>query len=225
MSLPLVVLRPEPGCSETLAAARAMGLDAIAAPLFAIEPVAWEVPDPAEFDALLVGSANAFRRGGAGLSRLAALPVHAVGERTADAARAAGFGLAQVGEGGLQALLDTLAAPLNLLRLAGAARVALASPRGIAVFERVVYRAVPQPLSSDVVAQLRRGALALLHSAEAARTFAAECNRLGIDRGNVALGALAPRVVEAAGSGWHAIGVAPAVADAALLALVADMCQ
>ena len=39
--LPVIVLRPEPGLSETLAAAEALGLTAMGAPLSAMEPVAF----------------------------------------------------------------------------------------------------------------------------------------------------------------------------------------
>ena len=55
MSLPLVVIRPEPGNAATCAAARALGLEAVAAPLFEIEPVGWAVPE-GRFDAILAGS-------------------------------------------------------------------------------------------------------------------------------------------------------------------------
>ena len=81
----LAVLRPEPGARATVERARAMGLDAFAMPLFKVEAVAWDVPDPNEFDALLLTSANAVRHGGAGLRRVLDSPVHAVGEATADA--------------------------------------------------------------------------------------------------------------------------------------------
>lgn len=63
MNLPLVVIRPEPGNTATCASARALGLEAIAAPLFEIEPVGWDVPDE-RFDAILAGSANVFRHAG-----------------------------------------------------------------------------------------------------------------------------------------------------------------
>ena len=43
----LLVLRPEPGASATVERARALGLDAVAMPLFEVEPVAWDAPDPA----------------------------------------------------------------------------------------------------------------------------------------------------------------------------------
>lgn len=225
MGVPLIVLRPEPACAGTVAAARVRGLDAIAAPLFAIEPVRWEVPDPALFDGVLAGSANAFRCGGRALGLLKQLPVHAVGQRTADAARVAGFAVASTGSGGLQMLLDTLRAPQRLLRLAGEAHVALTSPVGITVTERVVYRAVPLALSAEPMAELRRGAVVMLHSGEAARAFAAECERLGVDRSGVSVAALAPRIAEEAGPGWASIRVAKAVSDGALLELAEDMCQ
>lgn len=225
MSRPVLVLRPEPGCSETLAAAQERGLRPVAAPLFSIESVEWTVPDGREFDALLVGSANVFRLGGPALKTLRGLPVYAVGERTASAARAMGFTVAIAGAGGLQSVLDGMEYPARVLRLAGEARVDLASPTGIDVVEVAVYRAVPLRLEGKAVQVLGEGAVALLHSGEAARRFAIECDRLGIRRDKVAIAALAPRIAEAAGSGWSEVRTSSEVADSALLALAADMCQ
>lgn len=225
MTRPLIVLRPEPGLGETLALARAMGLPAIGAPLFAIEPVEWSAPDPAGFDAILAGSANAFRYGGGQLARLAGLPVHAVGDSTAQAARTAGFTVTSTGTGGLQPVLDSLPSGLRLLRLAGEWRVPLRAPAGIAIDERVVYRAAPLPLAAEAAGALGEGAVAVIHSGEAARWFADECVRLGIDRARVSLAVLAPRIAEAAGEGWRLVAIAPRTSDAALLAMAADMCQ
>lgn len=225
MTRSLVVLRPEPGLGETIALARNMGIEVLAAPLFEIAPVAWEAPDPAGFDAIVAGSANAFRHGGAQLRGLTALPVHAVGERTAKAARDAGFPVASIGAGGLQDLLDGSTSPQRLLRLAGERRVVLRIPTGCAIDERVVYRSEPLPLGPAAIAALRTGAVAVLHSGEAARRFAAECDRLAIDRTRVALAALAPRIAEAAGEGWRAVASVRETTDAALLAMAADMCQ
>lgn len=225
MSRPLVVLRPEPGLADTVASARVLGLDAVASPLFAIQPVSWRVPDSSAFDAILAGSANAFRCGGAGLAQLTSLPVHAVGERTADAAGAVGFTVAAVGAGGLQVVLGSLAAPARLLRLAGEQRVPLTVPRGIAMTECVVYRAAPLPLSPDAALALRRGAVALLHSAEAAVHFAAECDRLELHRGAIAVAALGNRIAAAAGEGWQAVAAADRPTDERLLALARRMCQ
>lgn len=217
---PLLIVRPEPGCAESVAAAQSLGLEVHGAPLFAIEPIDWDLP-PGQFDAVLAGSANAFRHGGADLAKLRALPVHAVGKATAEAARQAGFAVSTIGEGGLQNVLDQLDPPLRLLRLAGAVRVALTPPAGIALTECVVYAAVPlsltnRPAGPTVVA---------LHSAAAARHFAAECDRLGLDRSLVSLACFGPRVAAAADEGWAEVRAAPVPTDAALLALAAEMCQ
>ena len=117
---PLFLLRPEPGWSVSAETAQAMGLDVHGRPLFIIEPVAWEAPAAKDYDGLLVGSANVFRHGGKQLGKLTKLPVHAVGNTTADAARRAGFLVGRTGRGGLQNLLDELGnRKLHLLRLAG----------------------------------------------------------------------------------------------------------
>ena len=83
----LLLLRPEPGLSASAERARSLGLDVITAPLFGVEPVVWQLPTPATYDALLLTSANAIRHGGDGLAQLKHLPVHAVGSATAEAAR------------------------------------------------------------------------------------------------------------------------------------------
>lgn len=225
MIRPLVVVRPEPGLSETLIGARDRGLNAIAAPLFTIEPVAWDAPDAGAFDGLLIGSANAVRHGGAGLHRLSALPVHAVGERTAAAAREAGFRVASVGSGGLQQLLGSLSGPLRLLRLAGEERAALEPPPNLEIEDRVVYRACALDLAEPAIDVLRAGAVAVLHSGAAARRLAEECERLAIDRRAVLLAALAPGIADAAGPGWRSVSVGATISDPALLALAADLCQ
>lgn len=225
MSKPIVVLRPEPGLSETLTLARTKGLNAIAAPLFEIEPVAWRAPDPQDYDGILAGSANVFRHGGAQLASLIKLPAHAVGERTARAATEAGFTLASVGTGGLQQVLDALSPALRLIRLAGEQHMPLQVPDGSTMTELIVYRARLEPLSEIAVEALRSDAVVLLHSGEAATRFAGECDRLGIDRSRISLAALAPRIAEAAGEDWRAISVAPQPTDAALLAMADDMCQ
>ncbi len=182
-------------------------------------------PARLELDAILAGSANAFRHGGPALAALTTLPVHAVGERTAQAARRAGFAIASTGAHGLQAVLNTLVGPVRLLRLAGQQRVQLEIPEGITVEERVVYRAAPRPLTANAREALRSGAVALLHSGEAGRRFAQECDRCGIDRSRVSLVSLAPRIGEAAGTGWQEVASAPEPTDPALLALAGDICQ
>lgn len=219
----LIVIRPEPGCSATVAAARALGLAAEGWPLFTVEPKDWELPDPAHFDALLIGSANALRHGGPGLAALAALPAYCVGAATAEAARAAGFAVAATGQGGLQPMLGQLAPThRRLLRLAGRERVELTLPPGVSLTECVVYASNPQPLPAQLEPE---GAVVALHSAEAARHFAAECDHAGLSRACIALATIGPRVTAAAGSGWASVVTADSADDAALLAQARALCQ
>ncbi|MFN6935037.1 MAG: uroporphyrinogen-III synthase [Tsuneonella sp.] len=225
MSRAVVVLRPEPGCGETQAGAQKLGLQVIASPLFEVTPAEWEVPTLSDFDAILAGSANAFRHGGAMLHLLHDLPVHAVGKRTAEAAHAAGFRVEATGEGGLQALVDRGQMPARLLRLSGEARADVMAPSGLTITDLVVYRTIPVPLSANAVHVFRSGAVALLHSGEAARRFSQECDRCGIERTGIPIAALAPRIAEAAGQGWAKVMVAPTIDDSALLAMAKDMCQ
>lgn len=223
---PLVVIRPEPGCSATVAAAKALGLEAHGVPLFEVGPRSWDIPAPEAFDALLVGSANVFRFGGAGLATLAKLPVLAVGETTATAARAAGFTVAATGSTGLQALIDTLGPGKHrLLRLTGEERVPLKLPRGVTMVERVVYASRALPMPEELIALLRARAVVALHSAEAARHLAAQCVSHRIARSGLRLVALSPRIGAAAGEGWSELAAPPLPDDQALLAMARQMCQ
>lgn len=224
--VPLVVIRPEPGCSASVAAARAAGLDARGFPLFEIAARSWEAVPADRFDALLVGSANVFRHGGGGLRALATLPVLAVGEATAEAARAAGFDVAATGSGGLQKLLDTLPKGYRrLLRLTGDERVALVCPLRMQMEERVVYASRPVPFPPELAALLRQPAIVALHSTEAARHLTAQCVSHGIRRAPLRLAALSPRIAAAAGEGWGEVAAAHLPDDKALLALARQMCQ
>ena len=223
---PLLVVRPEPGNAATLAAARALGLEVHGEPLFEIVATAWDAPPAAQFDAVLIGSANALRHGGSAFARYVGLPAYVVGKATAEAARSAGFEVAAAGSGGLQDLTARLAAHgrRRILRLAGAEHVALAAP-GTAIVTVVVYEAKPLPLNAACAALLHNGAVVMLHSAAAARHFASECTRHSVARGNIALACLGPRVADAAGNGWGSVASAERPDDTALLALAARMCQ
>lgn len=219
-------IRPEPGLSATIAAGAACGLPIAGYPLSRIAPSGWTLPDLAGIDALLVGSANVFRHGGEKLQALAHLPVLAVGKASAKAAEGAGFKVAAIGTGGLQSLLDALEPGFNhLLRLAGEQHVALNLPAGRELTLRVVYRVQDTDIKPEFERELNKGALVLLHSAAAARHFAEECDRLGLDRSVIALAALGPRILEPVGEGWLSARSAVAPNEAALLALAQDMCQ
>jgi uroporphyrinogen-III synthase len=218
----LLVLRPEPGLTATLAAARALGLEAQGCALSRIVPVTWELPDLAPVDGLLIGSANVFLQGGVHLAVLRDKPAYVVGKVTADAARAAGFAVAAQGEGGLQKVLDQVAPPSHLLRIAGEEHLALDVPPGITMTTRIAYRGEPCPLDPTLVGS---GTIALLHSAATARQFRDECRRLGVETSEIVVAALGPRIASAAGDGWHACHIARAPNDAALLEMVKDLCD
>jgi uroporphyrinogen-III synthase len=213
----IVVLRPEPGASETAARARQLGLPALAIPLFRIEPVDWALPDPAAFDGLLLTSANAVRHAGRQLESLRELPVHAVGTATAGAARSAGFKVAQTGTGGIDALLAEMPSGLRVLHLCGEDRKAPASNRQ-AIRQLVVYRAVP--IETPPLAAVQ-GGVALVHSPRAARRLAT----LVRNRSSIRVAALSEAAAEAAGAGWQAIEAATQPTDEALLALAARLCN
>jgi uroporphyrinogen-III synthase len=232
MNLPLLILRPEPGNSATCAQAAALGIEAVAAPLFTIAPVAWDPPPPDGIDALLIGSANALRHAGPALTTYADKPAYVVGEATAQAARAAGLRVVAVGTGGLQGVLDDALDRVThrrLLRLAGQERLTLTLPPGVTMVERVVYAAMPLPLPSGaarlMLAHALPGVAVALHSAAAASHLASEMVRLDLPRHRLHLVALGPRIAAAAGAGWAAIHTAPAPDERSLLALAAQVCH
>ena len=224
-----ILLRPEPGAAQSLAAAKKINLPARSFPAFVVEPCAWDVPDSEQFDGLLIGSANAFRHGGKGLSAYRERPVFAVGEQTADAARAAGLTVEVTGKGGLQTVLDGLAekgASMHLLRLCGSERVELSPAPTISITERAVYQTVPVPMS-DVLKQALSGerTLVALHSAAAGSKFAADCTANDIRKRTVTLLALGPRIAEAAGEGWAHVHICDVPSDTALLSMAASLCH
>lgn len=216
----LFLFRPDPGARHSADRARGLGLEVTTIPLFEIESVEWAAPDAAGFDALLLTSANAVRFGGDQLDRLRNLPVHAVGEATAHAAEAAGFGIAGIGEGGVDALLSAIGAGTRLLHLCGEdRRMPDHPPHAIACV--CVYRA--RPLARPAGLEELAGHVAAVHSPRAARRLAelvAEPERPG-----VCIAAISAAAAQAAGSGWCRIEAAAAPTDAALLALAARLCE
>jgi uroporphyrinogen-III synthase len=217
----IVVLRPEPDSSATVARARESGLDAVASPLFEIERVDWTVPDAGDFNALLLTSANAVRQAGPNLSQLLQLPVHAVGAATADAARAIGFEIGEVGRGGVRALLSALRPGLRLLHLCGEHRTAVGGSRQT-ITAIPVYRSSERG-EADI--SDAGGAIVLVHSRRAARRFAQLAEQAGHDRATVTIAAISRGVAEAAGGGWQSVDVAREPSDEALLALASRLCN
>lgn len=213
----VLVLRPEPGASATVKKARELGLEAIAAPLFEIEPAQWQPPDPGSFDGLLLTSANAIRCGGEGLQLLRRLKVYAVGEATATAARKAGFDIARTGNAGVERLLSSIEPGLRLVHLCGEDR-AITAPAAQAITHVPVYRAKPIASAKPRPAP---GTIALVHSPRAARRLA----KLVGDRRAITVAAISRAAADAAGDGWARVEAAEQPTDEALLALAASLCN
>lgn len=218
MKRPLLILRPEPGNAATRARAAALGLEAIACPLFAVSAREWDAPDPGDFDAVLLTSANGARQAGGQLQRLLRLPAYAVGAKTAGAAREAGFAKVFLGDRDVAALVSRAAGDgvTRLLHLAGADRTAV-EPHGIQIETRIVYESVALPEPSELGAALTRRPVVLLHSVRAARRFA----ELVADRAGIAAVAISASVAEAAGGGWEEVAVSAEPRDGAMLARAA----
>lgn len=215
----ILVLRPEPGASETVGRLRDRGLDASAVSLFAVEPVAWKPPDPARFDALLLTSANAVRHGGEQLGYLRGLPVHAVGEATAAAARDAGFDIASSGDAGVDRLLGSIEQELRLLHLCGPdRRQPIGARQQITAIPVYCARTVERPDLTSANA-----GVALVHSPRAAARLA---ELIGpAERATIAIAAISDAAARAAGDGWKATYAATEPTEEALLALAARLCQ
>lgn len=218
MTRPLAVLRPEPGNAATAKRIEALGLKAVRLPLFEVRALAWDVPAPAAHDALIVTSANTLRHGGAGLTALKALPVLAVGQATADAARAAGFEVMLTGDGDAARLLDLAAAAgiTRALHLGGRERTRPESARIAASIAVYASEPLPRP-DPDAV----HGTVALLHSGRAARRL----GELGADRSRGRIAAISRAVCDAAGPGWAATAIAATPDDAALIAAAATLAR
>ncbi|CAN7274151.1 uroporphyrinogen-III synthase [Mesorhizobium amorphae] len=108
----VLVTRPEPGAARTVSRLQDMGFQPILLPL--TETVALPVDAgarPLDAAAVAVTSANAVRHApDEFIAALAALPCHAVGNRTAEAARKAGFLSVSEGLGDAAALADAIVA-------------------------------------------------------------------------------------------------------------------
>lgn len=221
--LPLLVTRPDPGGAATVERARALGLDARHMPLFEAHVLPWTAPDPAGFDAMLVTSAQAVRLAGPELSRLATLPVHAVGAATAQAAETAGLSVAAAGDSDAQHLLDAMASQgiTRILWLCSRDRSAF-DARGAELMPVPCYAVDPVPPPPGWDALFAAPAVLLAHSARGAGRIA---DLAGAARKHLKLVAISAKAAAAAGSGWAEIAVAGRPDDAAMLAEAHALCH
>jgi uroporphyrinogen-III synthase len=154
----VLVTRPHPDDEATAAALRTRGFEVLQAPMLRFEPVAFHDDIDARYDAVIVTSANALRGIEPHLSgsRLLKLPLFAVGEHTASAARGAGFAKVIAANGDATALRELMLASVRtrelkkaatLLYLAGAdlARdlAGELGERGFDVVTHTTYRMIP----------------------------------------------------------------------------------
>jgi uroporphyrinogen-III synthase len=185
----ILVTRPQPDNAATVAALRAKGLDVLPAPILRFEPIGFQDDPDARYGAVIVTSANALRaaEGQPAMIGLKQLPLFAVGERTAEAAREAGFNNVISADGDATALRELMMASVRgkklkkidtLLYLAGAdlARdlAGELGERGFDVVTQTTYRMVPiVSLPRDVCdAFAASGIEAVLHySRRSARAF------------------------------------------------------
>ena len=170
---PCIIVRPEPGNHATAKAARALGLDVVAAPLYAINKVEFNADLSLSYDAILITSANSIRVAEAELKAMTRLPLFAVGDASAQAARTAGFKTVIAGDGDGQAL-GQKAYDLgyrHVLHLVGDPHKPIKID-GLICDAHIVYRAVELPPTTELLAALRRPCVVLAHSPRAARRLA-----------------------------------------------------
>jgi uroporphyrinogen-III synthase len=155
----IVVTRPRPDGERTAAALRTRGHEVLLAPLMRIEPVAADLSG--DWGAVAITSANALA--GVSAAALRRLPLFAVGDRSAEAARQTGLADVVSADGDARDLVRLIASrrPANLLYLAGEDRAAdlvgELGKYGVACEIRVVYRAITAPFPHELIAALKAG--------------------------------------------------------------------
>jgi uroporphyrinogen-III synthase len=183
LSVRILVTRSQPRAADTASALRARGHDPIIAPLFEMELLAKADPKTGPWAAILLTSAN----GLCGIVSFASdkkwrgIPVFAVGDVTAKAARDMGFTEVRSARGNVNDLVELVAErlkpPARLLYLAGEDRAGdLAGAlrgKNFDVDLVVVYRfSTPRILPEPATVALNGALDAVLHfSRAAAETF------------------------------------------------------
>jgi len=194
----VLVTRPRPDGERTAAALRARGHDVLLTPLMQVRPVPAVLAG--NWSAVIVSSSNALRVLPAEqLAPLLRLPLYAIGERSAEAARAAGFHEVRRSLGDANALVHLVAeryanerAPH--LYLAGEHRAAdiegALARKDIKVATIVVYRNMTTGFPPELIGAVERGMIdAALHfSRRSAENFVAGAKSAGL-----VAQALAPR--------------------------------
>jgi len=195
----VLVTRPHPDNAATAASLRARGHDVVLAPSMRFEPIPLPSDAEADYGAVIVTSANALRAVAPQLQDhpLLQLPLFAVGEQTAAAARRAGFVKVISAGGDAKALRDCVLREVRavrardrspLLYLAGADisrdLAGELAARGLDVVTRTTYRMVPiADLPPDVCDAFAANRIeAVLHySARSAGAFLEAARAAGVE--------------------------------------------
>ncbi|MBW8813576.1 MAG: uroporphyrinogen-III synthase [Caulobacterales bacterium] len=174
------ITRAQPAADATAERVRALGHDAVVAPLLAVRALSDVAVDLRGVAALAFTSANGVRAF-ADVSGERALKVFAVGAATAQAARASGFKSVLSADGDVEALADGIAARRGELRGAvlhpGAAEPAgdlsgALEKHGVEARRLILYETAPVTLAEAEAEALGRSDAVLLHSPRAAQVLA-----------------------------------------------------
>jgi uroporphyrinogen-III synthase len=231
----ILVTRPQADGERTASALRERGHDVTVMPLMMAEPIEAEVgADP--WGGVIATSANACRIVATrpDLAGLIGLPFFAVGRRTAQAARAAGFSDVTAAEGDVKdlaaAIVESASRDQPLLYLAGEERAAdlegMLAAEGFLITTAVVYRMVAMNgFSAAVAAALRGGEIdaALHYSAASASACLAAGRAAGVEPSLLKIRhfCLSAQVATALGSaGVSDLRIAPEPSEAALFDLI-----
>ncbi|RWA68290.1 MAG: uroporphyrinogen-III synthase [Mesorhizobium sp.] len=230
----VLVTRPEPGASRTARRLEAQGFQPILLPLTETAALPVEASSFPAAAAVAVTSANAVRHApGELVAALVALPCHAVGKRTAEACRAAGFTSVSDGPGDAEALAGALADELagkEIVYLCGRVRFPAFEERLAAAGAHVrpveTYDTVELDYSgADVIARSSGMPVeaVLLYSAKAASAMTDLAQRPSLEHlfENTEFLVLSARVAEALGEvGGQKVRIAAQPDEDALLALL-----
>lgn len=231
----IAVTRPHVDAERTASVLRERGHEALVAPLMRVEPIAVDLSGV--WSAVVITSANAPEAiaDNPAATALYKLKLFAVGDRSAEAARVAGFSDVESASGDARDLVGFIierhtGAASPLLYLAGEDRavdvVAELAAHGIKAEMRIVYRAVTAPFPDELVEALSANEIdAVLHySRRSADNYVA-----GAAAANIMEAALGPRHVCLAESaaaplvkaGAVQVAIAAHPDEEALLALLA----
>jgi uroporphyrinogen-III synthase len=229
----VLVTRPEGEAQKLVRALAGRGIEAMSEPLLTIENLPGPAPDLGGVQALLVTSANGLRAFAA-RSTERAIPVLAVGEASAAAAREVGFTRVESAGGDVEALARLVRERLRpangaLLQAAASAVAGDLKGRleaaGFAYRRAVLYAARPATaLSAPTLAAMAGGRLdgVLFFSPRTARAFVTLVGVTSVDCRDLVAFCLSQAVAAAASAlTWGAIETAAAAESNSLLGLVA----